>query len=84
MNDLFKDINIPIIKKKHFVEIQGKKVEVSLKEKLDILRHGEKNYKLDDGKPVKLEIRIDRKKWPELENMKSNPFWPEEKFIWKN
>ena len=36
--------------KKHFVTVQGKKYEVTLKEKLEMMKHGEENYIRIDGK----------------------------------
>lgn len=84
MTDLFSEIKIPIPKvKKHIVEIQGKLIEVSLQEKIDIIRNGEKNYRLEDGKPVKMELKMDRNRFPELEKLTGDPFWPEGEFIWK-
>ena len=34
----------PVREKKHFVMIQGKKCEVSLQKKLEIIKQGEENY----------------------------------------
>jgi hypothetical protein len=86
MQDLFKviadlQINKPV--KKHFVSIEGKEVEVTLEEKIEIIRNGESNYILKGGKPEKVEIKSDRRRFPEIENFTSDPFWPTESFIWK-
>jgi hypothetical protein len=35
--------------KKHFVTIQGTKIEVSLQKKLEIMKHGEQNYIMKEG-----------------------------------
>ena len=84
MTDLFSEIKLSIPKgKKHRVEIQGKLVEVGLQEKIQIIRNGEKNYRLEDGKPVKIESKIDRSIFPEIEEFTADPFWPEGEFIWK-
>lgn len=79
--DFLKNFKAP--QKKHFVLIQGKKVEVSLQEKLDIIRNGENNYVLENDIPKKIEIKIDRHRFPEMDNISSDPFWPTEQFIWK-
>lgn len=76
-----RQINKPV--KKHFVMIQGKEVEVTMQEKIEIIRNGENNYILEGGKPVKVEIKVGRHKFPEIENLTSDPFWPNESFIWK-
>ena len=36
----------PIMEKKHFVTIQGQVKEVSLRKKIEILKHGEENFLL--------------------------------------
>ena len=42
--------NLPPAKeKKHFVNIEGKKYEVSLQKKLEIMKHGEENYIFKDN-----------------------------------
>ena len=46
MSDLFKLVKIPP-PKKHFVTIEGSKIEVSLKKKLEIMKHGEDAYILN-------------------------------------
>lgn len=43
-------LNLPPAKeKKHFVNIEGKKYEVSLQKKLEIMKHGEENYIFKDN-----------------------------------
>lgn len=69
--------------KKHFVTVENTKIEVTLQEKLDIIRVGENNYTLKNGKPVRKQTQIDRHKFVEIENFTSDPYWPEEKFVWK-
>ena len=85
MQELFKALaNLPKPSvKRHFVKIQGKEVEVSLNEKLEIINNGENNYILQGDKPIKVERKIDRNVFPEIENLKSDPFWPTESFTWK-
>jgi hypothetical protein len=83
MSDRFKDLFPPIKKKKFFATIQGKEVEVTHKEKLEIIKNGEENYILENGKPqrkVTLESRIS---FPELEKLTADPFWPKQDFVWK-
>lgn len=48
MLELRKDLlNLPQAKlKKHFVDIGGKQVEVSLEKKLEVIKNGEENYVL--------------------------------------
>lgn len=43
MSDLFKFVKVPP-PKKHFVIIDGKKIEVSLEKALEVKRNGEENY----------------------------------------
>ena len=38
--------------KKHFVTVEGKRIEVSLEKKLEIIKHGEESYMLEDGNIV--------------------------------
>lgn len=85
MQELFKAFaNLPKQSvKRHFVKIQGKEVEVSMNEKIEIIRNGENNYILQGGKPIRVEKKIDRTVFPEIENLKSDPFWPTESFTWK-
>ena len=46
MKEFFEALNnVPIAKpKKHFVTVEGKKLEVDLVKKLEIIRNGEQNY----------------------------------------
>ena len=85
MQELFKALDILKTNKvkKHFVKIQGKEVEVSIQEKVEIIRNGESNYILEGTTPVKVEIKIDMNVFPEIENFTSDPYWPSESFIWK-
>ncbi len=86
MQELFKALSILQTNqtdKKHFVHIQDKEVEVTLDEKKEIIRNGENNYVLKGGKPVKVEIKIDRNRFPEIEDFTSDPFWPSEMHTWK-
>lgn len=69
--------------KKHFVMIKDTKVQVSLEEKIEIMRNGENNYILEGGKPVRVEIKTNINAFPVIEDMKADPFWPEERFTWK-
>ena len=68
--------------KKHFVQIQGKTIEVSLQEKINIIRNGEQNYKLEGNRPVKIEVKFDRSTFNVIDNLTKDPFWPEEQFKW--
>ncbi len=85
MQELFKALDILKTNKvkKHFVKIQGKEIEVSIQEKLEIIQNGENNYILEGMTPVKVEIKIDMNVFPEIENFTSDPYWPSESFIWK-
>lgn len=84
MSDLFKAFkNFTSVPKKHFVNVEGEKVEVTLEVKLKILKHGEQNYILKDGKPVLKEIKNKRNTFAEIEHLTSDPFWPTEEFSWK-
>ena len=85
MKELFRALDIQKNNKvkKHFVKIQGKEVEVSLEEKLEIIRNGESNYILEGMTPVKVEPIIDMNVFPEIEDLKSDPYWPTESFVWK-
>ena len=85
MQELFRALDIQKNNKvkKHFVKIQGKEVEVSLEEKLEIIRNGESNYILEGMTPVKVEPIIDMNVFPEIEDLKSDPYWPRESFVWK-
>jgi len=46
------DLLPPRPAKKHFVTVQGKQFEVSLKEKLLAIQRGEHNYVIEGGKAV--------------------------------
>ena len=46
MSDLFKLVKVQP-PKKHFVNIEGKKIEVSLQKKLEIMKHGQDAYMLN-------------------------------------
>ena len=85
MQELFRALDIQKNNKvkKHFVKIQEKEVEVSLEEKLEIIRNGESNYILEGMTPVKVEPIIDMNVFPEIEDLKSDPYWPRESFVWK-
>lgn len=84
MSGLFDALkNFKPVSKKHFVTVEGKQVEVSLKQKLEIIQHGEENYILKDGKPTLKEIKTQRNTFAEIENMTADPFWPTEEFVWK-
>lgn len=84
MSELLKGFKFPPPReRKFFAEIQGKKVEVSHEKKLEIIKNGEQNYVLDDGKPKLVVKRLDRYKFPEIKDFKSNPVWPKEDFEWK-
>ena len=49
MSDLFKFVKVPP-PKKHFVTIDGRKIQVPLAKKLEIMRLGEEAYMLKPGK----------------------------------
>ena len=85
MSELFNVLkNLKKDTKKYFVQIQGKSIEVSLHEKINIIRNGEQNYKLENNRPVKIEVKFDRIKFNVIDNLTKDPFWPAETFIWKN
>jgi hypothetical protein len=52
MSEIFKIDTVATAVKKHFVDIDGKQHEVSLEKKLEVLKHGEENFVLKDGKIV--------------------------------
>lgn len=54
MSEIFKALaNLPKREqKKHFVTVDGKQIEVKLEKKLEMLRHGEESYMLDEGQIV--------------------------------
>lgn len=84
MSELFDALkNFKPAPKKHFVTVEGKQVEVSLKHKLEIIQHGEENYILKDGKPALKETKTKRNTFAEIENMTADPFWPTVEFLWK-
>jgi hypothetical protein len=84
MSDLFDALkNLKTTPKKHFVTIDGEKIEVSLETKLKIIQNGEQNYTLKEGKPVLKEIKTQRNSFAEIDQFIGDPFWPKEKFIWK-
>jgi hypothetical protein len=53
-------------KKKHYVTIDGKKIEVSLEKKLEVLQHGEDTYSIEDGNVVKKKPRAVKSKYKKL------------------
>ena len=54
MSEIFKALaNFPKRElKQHFVIVDGKKIEVSLGKKLEIMKHGQESYMLDEGNIV--------------------------------
>jgi hypothetical protein len=72
-------------KKVHCVTIQGKTIEVGLDQKLEINKNGLENYTVgDDGKTVVKKIRSNsRNRFPELEEINCDPFWPDRRMSWK-
>ena len=84
MNDLFKGLKMRE-PKKHFVEIQGQKIEVSLKKKLEVQQQGIDRYKIENGQLVLQPIIKKKRSYAELIKSDSgyrfldhNPFWPAE------
>lgn len=83
MNEFFKDIVISQTKKRHFVEFEGKNIEVSLEKKIEILHNGIENYILENNEFVLkskvktqrtyTELRKDNKGYAFLD---SDPYWP--------
>lgn len=71
------------IQKKHIVTIEGQAIEVTLEDKIKILQHGENNYIVKDGVPELKKIIKQRNIYAELEEVRSDPFWPTEEFTWK-
>lgn len=53
-------------KKKHFVTIEGKELEVTLEQKLLVIQHGEENYTIADGKIEKKKPRTLKSKYKKL------------------
>lgn len=52
--------------KKHFVSIDGKQIEVSLAKKLEIQKHGEQNYMLEDQQIVRRPVKKIKSKFTKL------------------
>lgn len=84
MNDLFKDIQLPK-PKKHFVEIQGQKIEVSLEKKLEIQQRGIDKYIFEDGQFIIKPVPKKKRSYAELTKSDSgyrflnqDPYWPTE------
>tara|TARA_B100001059_G_C17476879_1_gene399763 strand:- start:134 stop:436 length:303 start_codon:yes stop_codon:yes gene_type:complete len=77
--------NLPELKpKKHFVMIDGNEIEVTLEKKLEIMRHGEDKYMVEDSKVVLKPIPKIKSKFKKLiESEKgyyfvdNNIHWPE-------
>ena len=84
MTDLFDAFkHLKVTPKKHFVTISGENVEVALDQKVEIIRVGADNYELRDGKPVRKVTRIDRNRFPEIDNFHMDPYWPDKECEWK-
>lgn len=84
MSELFEALkNFQNKPKKHFVTIQNETIEVTLEKKIEIIRHGENNYVIKGGVPFRIELKSKKNKFFELDQIKSDPFWPTESFIWK-
>jgi len=53
MSEIFKALaNLPKRDKKHFVTVDGSQIEVPLEKKLEMMRHGEDSYMLEQGNIV--------------------------------
>jgi len=69
---------------KHEVTVEGKTVEVSRDNKIEMIKRGVENYYFKtDGTLALRERKNTRYYYPEIETFTGNPYWPEETFIWK-
>ena len=51
-NGTTKKLIIEVKPKKHFVNVEGSEIEVTLQQKLEMMKHGYDRYRLENGKPV--------------------------------
>jgi len=65
MSSIFEALgNLPEVKpKKHFVNVEGSEIEVTLQQKLEMMKHGYDRYRLENGKPVLKPIPKLKSKW---------------------
>lgn len=72
-------------KKIHYVTIQGKTIQVSLREKLEMQKKGLENYTVSaDGETVVKIIKSNtRQRFYELQEIDCDPFWPDRRMSWK-
>lgn len=68
MSELVKALrDLPPVKvTKYFVRIDGKQVEVSMQQKIEIIQHGECNYKLDGDQVVRRILPVNKTTHPLL------------------
>lgn len=83
MSELFKalqDFKQPA--KKHHVTIDGTKIEVTKQQKLEVIRNGEHRYKIEQGQLVLVPIAVTKFRFAEIQELGSDPYWPQEKHTW--
>ena len=69
---------------KHEVTVEGKTVEVSRDEKIEMIKQGIENYYFKtDGTIAVREKKSARNRFAEIETFAGDPFWPTERFVWK-
>ena len=71
--------------KKHTVNIQGKKIEVTLEKKLEILKTGEERYILKGDTIVLKPVSKAQRRFPVIKNLEQDPYWivSDEGLIWQ-
>ena len=70
--------------KKHQVTVEGTVYEVTLKESIEMIKHGVENYYIDPNGEIALRVKKNtRYVFPEIETFVGNPYWPTERFTWK-
>ncbi len=76
--------NIKPRRNKHEVVVEGHTVEVTLDKKIEMIRNGVENYYFTHTGELVLRERKNKSiLFPEIEKFIGNPYWPEDKFLWK-
>ena len=71
--------------KKHMVTIQGKKIQVSLDKKLEILKAGEEKYMLQGDNIILKPVSKTQRRFPVIKKLEQDPYWivSDEGLIWQ-
>ena len=68
--------------KKHFAKIEGKDIEVTLEQKLNIIKHGEGAFMLEDGKIILKPVSKIKSKYKKLLDAEEGYYFHDDDIHW--